>query len=87
MHDHKLAIVSHPKADWLHPPTTMRLSVTGSIIDVFGPQTIRTVVSVTGSEREVRDDGTTSQTPERCLTRTKPFSEEYFLNIRSVVYP
>jgi hypothetical protein len=40
-------------------------------IEMFGPQTERTMVAVFGSEGSIGNDGATSQTSERCLTGTK----------------
>lgn len=82
MHEQELSVISHTKSYRLHPSVTARPSVAGHVVDVFGPQTERTVVAVSGSDSGIGDDGTTSQTTECCLTKTKSFLLNFFVCIR-----
>lgn len=46
------------------------------MVEVLRPQTKRTMIAVFRSYGSIGNDGTTSQTSERCLTGTKSFLEE-----------
>ncbi|MFZ2025510.1 MAG: hypothetical protein WAV51_04455 [Microgenomates group bacterium] len=41
------------------------------------PETQRTMITVFGSYGSIGNDGMTSQTPERCLTKTKSLCEAF----------
>ena len=55
-------------------------------IEMPGIQTIRTVIAILRSDCDIGNDGTTRQTPEVCLTRTKSFFVRLNEYIQYVVY-
>ncbi len=83
VYDHQFTVVFKPQSDRFHAPATTRFPVSRRVIYVPGPQTQRAMIAVFGAYWGVGDDGTTRQTPERVLIRTKPCLEATPLNIHT----